>query len=170
MQAAIEPDILVLGKGLSSGHAPIATTMLTEDVAMKLERSANTSTFGWNPIAASAALATVKVFRRKTLWERSAMSGEYFMRLLDQLLDCGAVGEIRGRGLFIGIELVKNKRTKEPDPKLADRIMKRCLKNGVYLGVGGPHSNTLILAPPLIITREEMKEGALQIAEAITNG
>src|SRR5258708_38900583 len=120
---------------------------------MDWKPGAHASTFGGNPVAVEAALATIELLEHE-LVDNAARVGEHFMaRLRDLPKRCPIVGDVRGLGLMIGIELVRDQATKERAPELRDRLVQMCFGRGLLVLGAGP--NTLRICPPLVITREQ---------------
>jgi len=151
----IVPDIVSLGKPMGNGH-PIAGVIARRDI---VERFAGTteffSTFGGNPVACAAGLAVLDVVENEGIVERAATVGAV---LLDRLRDLEhpAIGEVRGRGLLIGVALVEDRKTREPAPALADDVANGMRDRGVLVGSTGPHENVLKIRPPLAFTAEHI--------------
>lgn len=145
------PDIMAVAKGIASGM-PIGATVARADL-MTWPPGAHASTFGGNPVACAAALATIALLE-ESLIENAARMGAHMMERLRQWparFPC--VGEVRGVGLMIGVELVKDKGTREKAPALRDAVVKLAFDRGLLiLGAG---ENTLRLCPPLVVTREQ---------------
>jgi 4-aminobutyrate aminotransferase len=145
------PDILAVAKGIASG-LPLGATVARADL-MTWPPGAHASTFGGNPVACSAALATIALLE-ESLMANAANMGPY---LRDRMTDWPArfphVGQVRGLGLMIGIELVRDQATRERAPELRDRVVNRAFERGLLiLGAG---ENTIRLCPPLVVTREQ---------------
>jgi 4-aminobutyrate aminotransferase len=159
--AGIEPDIMCLAKGIASGM-PLGA-MIARASLMDWTPGAHASTFGGNPVCIAAGLATFDLLQRKYI-ENARRMGEFiFRRTADWRERHRIVGDIRGRGLMIGIEIVLDQKTKEPAHDLRDRIVELAFAKGLLvLGAG---ENTLRLAPPLVI-EEEQVEFALGTIEA----
>jgi 4-aminobutyrate aminotransferase len=149
--SGVVPDILTTAKGIASGM-PLSATIARADV-MDWTPGAQASTFGGNPVAIAAALATLDLLE-ESLIENAARVGAHIMeRLASWPKRFPNVGEVRGRGLMIGIEIVRDQRTKERAPELRDRVVGMAFEHGLLvLGAG---ENTVRLSPPLIITREQ---------------
>lgn len=148
----VKPDIITLAKGIASG-LPLSATLASEDL-MRWKPGAHASTFGGNPIACAAAAATLDLLEGG-LVENAARVGAWLLdRLKQRLGDHPAVGDVRGRGLMIGVELVKDRTTKERATALRNElVMHAFLKHGlVILGAG---QNTIRLCPGLVCTEEE---------------
>ncbi|MGP8246313.1 MAG: acetyl ornithine aminotransferase family protein [Bryobacteraceae bacterium] len=145
------PDILAVAKGIASGM-PLGATVARAEI-MNWPPGAHASTFGGNPVACQAALATIALLE-EGLMENAARMGAHTMERLRAWPDrFRAVGEVRGLGLMIGIELVRDRESKERDPALRNRVIELAFERGLLiLGAG---ENTLRLCPPLVVTREQ---------------
>ncbi len=145
------PDIFAVAKGIASGM-PLGATVARAGL-MNWPPGAHASTFGGNPVSCEAALATIALLE-EDLVENAARMGAYMMaRLRDWPARFPIVGDVRGLGLMIGIELVRDQRTKEPAPDLRDRVVSMAFERGLLvLGAG---ASTIRLSPPLVITRDQ---------------
>ena len=145
------PDILAVAKGIASG-LPLGATVARADV-MTWPPGAHASTFGGNPVACAAALTTIELLE-KELVANAARMGAYIMgRLRDWPARFPVAGEVRGLGLMIGIELVRDQQTRERAPKLRNRVLELAFERGLLvLGAG---ENSIRLCPPLVITRDQ---------------
>jgi len=168
----VEPDIVTSAKGLASG-VPVGA-MLARASVMDWPTGAHGNTFGGNPLACTAALATLDLVESE-LMENAASQGEY---VLDALAEIQArhpsIGEVRGKGLMVGVEFVEDRDTKKPAHDLREEIVEKAFKSGlVMLGCG---ESTIRIAPPLNIGRELVDEGlqifenAISEAESETSG
>ncbi len=145
------PDVMVLAKGIASG-LPLGATVAWADL-MKWPPGAHANTFGGNPVAVAAALATLDLLERE-LMENAAQMGEYLMeRLREWPRRFRHVGDVRGLGLMIGIELVKDQGSKERDPQLRNKLVQMCFERGLLVLGAGP--NTIRLCPPLVISKDQ---------------
>jgi 4-aminobutyrate aminotransferase / (S)-3-amino-2-methylpropionate transaminase / 5-aminovalerate transaminase len=167
----VTPDILVVGKALTGG-LPFAACVGRDEVMRAWPRSAgeaiHTSTFLGNPVACAAALAAIRVLRDESLVERSASLGDRMIARLQR--DLGPhpnVGEIRGMGMMIGIELVKDRSTRAPSPDLAGRLMIECLRRGILILGGGIHGNVISLSPPFVITDGQADHALATLVEVL---
>jgi 4-aminobutyrate aminotransferase len=148
----VKPDVITLAKGIASGM-PICATLASEEI-MRWKPGAHASTFGGNPIACAAAQATLDLLQ-EGLVENSASVGSYLLQALkDAVGNHPNIGDIRGRGLMIGVEIVKDRSTKERASTLRNElVMDMFFRSGmVILGAG---QNTIRFCPPLILSREE---------------
>jgi len=155
----VEPDILCSAKALASG-LPLGATIAKSKI-MDWVGGSHASTFGGNPLSCVAANAVIDVTREERLLENATVQGAYIMKRLEELKQqTEIVGDVRGKGLMIGMEIVENKETKKPAPKKAAEIMKRSWKRGVAAITCGV--STIRIAPPLNITKE-LVDSALEI-------
>ncbi len=150
-----EPDVVVFAKGLANG-VPIGGLIATDELASSI-RSLSLSTFGGNPIATTAALANLNYIATNNLRQNALTVGAYLKERLWELQDRhAAIGDIRGLGLMIGIELVRDRATKEPSPDILLRVQEGARRRGLIVGRGGLHANTIRLCPPLIVSRTDV--------------
>jgi 4-aminobutyrate aminotransferase / (S)-3-amino-2-methylpropionate transaminase / 5-aminovalerate transaminase len=154
------PDIVAMAKGIAGGF-PLGAFMAKEPVSEAMKPGDHLSTFGGNPISCAAALANLEVLREENLIENSAIRGAELLARLKKLEERSSrVGEVRGRGLMVGLELVKDRASKEPAPEEAKRVRAALRENGVLVGVGGAYGNVVRLQPPLSITAAECDRAA----------
>lgn len=160
----IEPDIMTMGKALGGGF-PLGAFIVNEQVSEVFEYEDFSSTAGGNPVACAAGLATIEVIQREGLLEKTAKTGSYFLETLKQLASTEAqIGEIRGQGLFIGIEIVKPDDQK-PAPDAAKRIKAAMVEKGFLFDIFGPSS--IRLTPPLIIEFQHVDRFVEALAQVI---
>jgi 4-aminobutyrate aminotransferase len=148
----VHPDIVCSAKGIASGM-PLGVVISKADV-MDWVPGSHASTFGGNPVCIAAALATLDVIEREHLRENSTEVGNHMLkRMADWPKKYEIVGDVRGRGLMIGVEIIKDKKTKEYAAAERDRIVELAFERGVlFLGCG---PSTIRIAPPLIVTKDE---------------
>lgn len=159
----IEPDMINMAKGLSSGYQPIAAVGLGSKIGDVLfnsdEEWSHGFTYSGHPVAAAVALANLEVMQKEQLVEKTGgATGDYFQKKLAELSAHPLVGETRGKGLIGAIELVKNKKTRERFPEdmsVGYRCRKHCFANGLVMRAIG---DTMVLSPPLVITHAEIDE------------
>lgn len=156
----VVPDLLVVGKGMTGGM-PFAACIGTDAVMEAWPRSTgeaiHTSTFLGHPLGCAAALASMAVLREERLVERSAELGARLLaRLRAMTADHPHVGEVRGLGMMIGMEMVRDRESREPAPELAGRIVIETLRHGVLTLGGGIHGNVISLSPPFVITEAQV--------------
>src|SRR5450432_2144464 len=157
----VSPDIMTLAKGLGSG-LPIGMVVAKRSIMQKWTRGAHGNTYGGNPLCCAAALATIDLVEREYC-ANAAKVGAHFMRRLRGFAEkFSVVGEVRGKGLMIGVELVKDRVSKEPAKKLCDALITRAYHNGLILLACG--QSTVRFMPPLVIEAADVDE-AMDIVE-----
>ena len=162
------PDIVVLGKALGGGVLPIAACLARDDLNVAGAYAFGHYTHEKNPVTASAALATLEVIEHEGLVENAARVGAHALERLQEMKQRHAViGDVRGRGLLLGIELVTDRAAKTPAVDLAEQVLYRALSRG--LSFKTTMGNTLTLTPPLITTQVQM-DAALDILDACLAG
>jgi taurine--2-oxoglutarate transaminase len=173
----VVPDIITLAKGINSGYVPLGAMTISEKVAdwVRDKYFAGGLTYSGHPLACAAGVASIEAFREEGIVENSAELGEVLGHGLAALADKHeSIGDVRGLGLFYGVELVKDRETREPlVPFNASgesfapmaKIARAASERGLYLMT---HWNVIIVAPPLTITREELDEGLSILEEALT--
>ncbi len=160
------PDILALAKGIASGM-PLSATVARAEL-MQWPPGAHASTFGGNPVSVAAALTTLELLE-KELIDNAARVGAHMKARLDEFPRVfPVVGDVRGLGLMIGIELVRDQATKERAPELRDRLIQMCFERGVLLLGAGP--NSIRICPPLVITRDQGDFAVDTIEECLRAG
>ncbi len=145
------PDIVALAKGIASGM-PLSATIARAEV-MNWPRGAHASTFGGNPVSIAAALATIELLEESLIANAARMGAHLMRRMADWPRRFQHVGEVRGLGLMIGIEIVRDQQTKERAPELRDRLEYLAFERGLLILGCGP--NSIRLCPPLVITEEQ---------------
>jgi 4-aminobutyrate aminotransferase-like enzyme len=162
------PDLITVGKGIGGG-LPLAAVLGTGDVMTTWTSDAITSTFLANALTGAAGVAAIDVLRDERLVERSAELGaDALDRLTAGLAGNSRVGDVRGRGLFVGVELVAGPGSDEPDPGAAARAVRELRDRGVIVGRGGRHGNVLKLSPPLVIERRDLETGLDIMVEVLS--
>ncbi|WP_368652881.1 aspartate aminotransferase family protein [Ornithinibacillus sp. 4-3] len=167
----VVPDIMATGKGMGAGYTPIAATVVSDQImnsilnGSKLIMSGHT--YSANPQSAATALAVIDYIEKHDLVEKSAQNGKYLIGKMNELAGRSRIiGDVRGEGLFVGIEFVANKDTKSPFLKkynVINRIIDECFSNLLLIypanaGVDGINGDAIIIAPPLTITKQEIDE------------
>lgn len=154
----IEPDMMSAGKSLGGGF-PIGAFMARREIAQSFTSSDHSGTFSTNPFTCSAALATLRVIQKEQLDQQAAKTGAFMMQELSKLKETSKlVGEIRGLGLAIGIELVKDHESKEPATAETKEVQKRLLKEGVLVATSGAYNNVVRINPPLNIEEKHAQK------------
>jgi hypothetical protein len=152
----VVPDIVVFGKPIGNAF-PLAAVVTTREIA---ESSSNGmeffSTFGGNPVACAAGLAVLDVLRDEQLQENALRVGNYWIAALRELRQkYPLVGDVRGAGLFLGLDLVLSRETREAAPRQAAYVVNRLREMGILAGTDGPHHNVIKLRPPLIFAEAD---------------
>ena len=169
--SGVAPDIVTCGKGMSGGYMPVGAALASARVMEAVTHGGGFNhgfTYSHNPVTAAACLATLEILEREALVERSRQMGERAMSLLAPLARHPHVGDVRGRGLMIGIELVAEKSSRQPFPRSeqkAERLAASALSAGliIYPSGGcatGTAGDVVMLAPPFVVTDSELKEMA----------
>src|SRR5580700_1650757 len=159
----VTPDIVTCAKGLGNG-TPVAATITTTELAASYSGPI-ISTFGGNPVASVAARATIEFIEEEKLLENAETMGNYFRGKLDELQQkYPLIGDVRGKGLMIGLELVKDRVTKEPAPQETTQLLERTRQNGLLIGKGGLYGNVVRLSPMLNIGKTDV-DAAIRILD-----
>ena len=149
------PDIVTMGKPIGNGH-PLATVVTTPEIAASFNNGMEYfNTFGGNPVSCAIGLAVLDVIAEEGLQENAQRVGTHLMDGMRELMEKHAlIGDVRGLGLFIGIELVLDRQTLAPAPEQASYIANRMRERGILLSTDGPYHNVLKIKPPLVFTKE----------------
>ncbi len=152
----VEPDIMTMAKGVANG-TPMGVAIATPEVADSLT-GLTISTFGGNPVSCAAALATIRVMEEEAPPEHVEEVGAVLRRGLEGLQEkYPLIGDVRGKGLMQGVELVRDRETKEPAPEETVHLMEAARERGLLIGKGGLYGNVLRIAPPLIVTKDDVE-------------
>ena len=159
----ITPDIVTLGKALGGGILPIAAVIARQELDVCGDYAIGHYTHEKNPVTARAALTTLEIIEDEGLVERAAELGTYVLdRMRELMLRAPHIGDVRGRGLMFGVDIVRSRETREADLERAERIYYRCLDGGLSFKIS--QGSVLTLSPPLTIAREDL-DRALSIVE-----
>jgi len=155
-EQSVVPDIVVLGKPIGNGH-PIGAVVTTPEIAASFDNGMEFfSTFGGNTVSCAIGLAVLDVVEEERLQVHARQVGEHLLARLRLLVDRSPlVGDVRGSGLFIGVELVRNRETLEPAATEAFDIVNRLREEGILIGTDGPHRNVLKIRPPMPFSIED---------------
>jgi len=167
----VVPDIVTCGKGMAGGYMPVGAVLVSERIVDAVARSGgfvHGFTFSHNPVTAAACLKTLEILQQEKLIPRAARLGELAQELLAPLRDHPHVGDVRGRGLLLGIELVADRDGRRPFPRAerkAEAVFARAFEAGLvtYPSGGcatGEDGDVVMLAPPFVVTEDELKEMA----------
>lgn len=165
---AVEPDIVVMGKPIGNGH-PLAAVVVTKAIADAFNNGMEYfNTFGGNPVSMATGLAVLDVIQQEEMQQHAKETGEYLMAGLRQLANKHAIiGDVRGHGLFIGAELVKNRTTLEPALPEIDLVVEYIRNRGYLLSTDGPLHNVLKIKPPLTFNKTNADELLVLLDEAL---
>jgi 4-aminobutyrate aminotransferase len=159
----VEPDVVTVAKGVASGLPLGVTTAKSEMMAWP--PGAHASTFGGNPVSCAAALVTIKLLKEQLMANAAAVGAHFIDRIKALQEKHAIIGDVRGKGLMIGVELVKDRKTKERAIKERDQLVDECFKRGLLvLGAG---RNALRLSPPLVLSKDEADIAAGILDEAL---
>jgi taurine---2-oxoglutarate transaminase len=172
----VVPDILTMAKGINSGYVPLGAMAIREPIAdwVRSRYFAGGLTYSGHPLACAVGVASIEAFKEEGIVEHAAELGPVFRSLLNELAEKHpSIGEVRGLGCFWGLELVRNRATREPlvpfnasgeAAQPVARLAKAALERGLYLMT---HWNVVMVCPPLTITREELAEGIAILDDAL---
>jgi 4-aminobutyrate aminotransferase-like enzyme len=158
------PDLVAIGKGIGCG-IPTAAVAARGDVIACLNEGEMSSTVGGNPVSSAAVTAILEIMDSEKLADNALKMGRLMKERLSNIAEKSRyLGDVRGKGLVMGLELVKDKKTKEPAPGLTRQLICRCAENGLLVGAVGIFGNVIRVAPPLVINESEAQE-SLDIME-----
>ncbi len=161
----VRPDIMTVAKGIASGM-PLSAVVAGKGIMAEWAPGAHGTTFGGNPVSCAAAIATIGVIEKERLLDNAQETGRYALQRLHVMKEkCDCIGDVRGLGLMIGIEFVSEGK---PDTERLKRILSYCLDKGLVMLECGVDRNIIRLAPPLVVSREEIDRGLDILEEAIT--
>jgi 4-aminobutyrate aminotransferase-like enzyme len=163
----VTPDIITLAKGIASGF-PLGAFVTRTDIANCLRPKDLFATYGGNPMAMIAGLANLEIIEREQFVRKATEKGKQFRKGLEELMEkYKLIGDVRGRGLMLGFELVKDRVSKRPAIEETDKIMNLAFEKGLLLGLGGMSSNVIRIKPPLVISGEEIDRALTILAEVL---
>ena len=152
----VVPDIMVIAKGLGNG-IPIGAVVAKREIAECMAEKFLFHTYGANPAACAAGRAVLRVIRDEGLQENARRVGAALKQRLIALQEkFPSIGDVRGRGLMLAIELVKNRRTREPDPETTARVFEESRRHRLVLSKSGPHRSVLRMVPPLCLSIDDL--------------
>jgi alanine-glyoxylate transaminase/(R)-3-amino-2-methylpropionate-pyruvate transaminase len=151
----VMPDLVTLAKGIGNG-APLGACVTRPEIAAVMKNRLHFNTFGGNPISMTQGLATLEVIDRENIQQNALHVGTHLKNLLLELQERQPlIGEVRGMGLMLGVELVRDRRTKEPASTEAAEVLELCKDRGLLVGKGGLFGNTLRIKPPMCLTMDD---------------
>jgi 4-aminobutyrate aminotransferase len=163
----VEPDLMTMAKGIANGF-PLGATVATDEVAASF-KGLTISTFGGNPVSSTAALATIEVMEAESIPARAAELGTRLRAGLEALAERHAlIGQVRGMGLMQALELVEDRGTRAPAPARAGRLLERARQEGLLVGKGGLYGNVIRIAPPMLVSEEEVDDALRLLDRALT--
>jgi 4-aminobutyrate aminotransferase-like enzyme len=164
----VAPDIMVVSKSIAGGFPGFSVILARKELLENLEILVHAGTFRGNHIGCAAAVANMTFIKEKKLPERAARLGTYVMKSLKDLQEeSKIVGDVRGKGLFIGIELVKNKSTKEISGDLVKKVIMKMFRRGILVFSCGDKKSTIRLMPALTIPHELLDKSLQILRDAI---
>ena len=150
------PDIVTMAKGIGNG-IPLAAVITRPEIARALAERIHFNTFGGNPFCCAIGKAVLEVIEREGLQQNCLDQGSYLLNGLKKLASRHSlIGEVRGKGLMVGVELVRDLKTKEPASQECARVFERAKELGVLIGKGGFFGNVLRIKPPMCLTRPDV--------------
>ncbi|XP_028668933.2 5-phosphohydroxy-L-lysine phospho-lyase [Erpetoichthys calabaricus] len=165
------PDIVTMGKPIGNGH-PIACVATTQEIASAFSATGVEffNTFGGNPVSCAIGLAVLDVIENEQLQENATKVGDFFMKLMNDLKEKHPViGDVRGCGLFIGVDLIKDKETRDPATKEAEEAVRRLKDDFIVMSTDGPGRNVLKLKPPMCFSMEDAQLVAEKLDQIFTD-
>lgn len=164
----VEPDIVVLGKPIGNGH-PLAAVVVTEEIANAFNNGMEYfNTFGGNPVSMVTGATVLNVIQQEEMQRHAKETGDYMLQLLKELMPkYPIISDVRGHGLFVGAELVKDRTTKEPAVPEIDFIVQRMKERGFLLSTDGPLHNVLKIKPPLVFTKDNAYQMVKHLDEVL---
>jgi len=163
----VTPDIMCISKAIGNG-IPISFVAYRKDLDEKLEEMFHLGTYRANPLGLAAATGVIEYIESRKLLDRTLLLGEHALRRFKELEEkYEFIGDVRGVGFMIGIEIVKDKKSREPDPSKADAIRRELFTRGVLMHTCGHYGNVLRFMAPLVITREHLDKGIDVFEEAL---
>ena len=154
----VVPDIVTLGKPMGNGH-PIAAVITTEKIASSFNNGMEYfNSFGGNPVSCSVGKAVLEVIEKEKLQQNALHVGRYFLSKLEKIKKKNKeyISEVRGRGLFLGVDIIKDHDHLKPNKKLAKKIINDMRENGILLSTDGPYDNVIKIKPPLVFNKKNV--------------
>ncbi|MEI6211872.1 MAG: aspartate aminotransferase family protein [bacterium] len=163
----VEPDLMAMAKGIADGF-PLSAFIARADIAAAFTPGDHLSTFGGNPVCCAAALANIEAMLEEDMPGNATRRGEQIRKRLGAFQErCGRIGDVRGRGLMIGVELVTDLQQKTPATNEARQVRAFCREQGLLIGIGGLYGNVLRVQPPLVLTEAEADRACDILEKAI---
>ncbi len=164
----VTPDIMAIAKSIGSGF-PLSAVVASHKLMSHWGAGAHSTTFGGNPVACAAGLAVLDIIRDESLLENSRKMGQKLIDGLEQLQQkYPIIGDVRGAGLMVGLELVQPDGQKTPNPQAVSQLLNECLSRGLLLYSAGLHNNVIRTFPPLIVTESQIDEALQILADSLS--
>ncbi|USN98368.1 MAG: aspartate aminotransferase family protein [Phycisphaeraceae bacterium] len=164
----VTPDIVTMAKGIGNG-APIGCVITRKEIAASLAQRLHFNTFGGNPVSMAQGIATLEVMHEENIQQKAKEIGAHLRQGLDSLAKKhDLIGDVRGMGLMLGVELVRDRSTKEPAGPETAKVMELCKDMGLLIGKGGLYGNVLRIKPPMCLTRDDCDFLRAVLDEALT--
>ncbi len=168
-QMGLTPDFITLGKGLAGGLAGLSVVIGRGDI-LDHEDGYESGTFAANPVCCAAAIACLKAIDEEKMMENSKKLGQYALDWMSELMaKHDIIGDVRGKGLLLGMELVKDRKTKAPAPDKAREVASAMLKKGIIVDRAGHFSNVIKMTPPLVIDKEQLEFSLQQLDDVFSS-
>jgi 4-aminobutyrate aminotransferase-like enzyme len=165
--AGIVPDVVCVAKALCNGM-PIGAIVSSRELQERWGVGAHGTTFGGNPVSCAAGVAVMKTIAEQGLVSNAATRGDELMTALKGVMAADErVGDVRGRGLMVGVELVKDRASREPDTETSEALVLACAEQGLLVLNCGTHHNVIRFLPPIDVTSEEIGRGVELFAAAL---
>lgn len=154
----VQPDIMVIAKSIASGF-PLSAVVASRELMRKWKPGAHSTTFGGNPVACAAGVATLDVIREENLLDNCRQMGQRLKAGVEQLKNkYPVIGDVRGVGLLVGLEMIIPGTDKQPNPQAVEQLLTACLERGLLLYSAGVHNHVVRIFPPLIVNAEQVDE------------
>jgi alanine-glyoxylate transaminase/(R)-3-amino-2-methylpropionate-pyruvate transaminase len=151
----VTPDLVTTAKGIGNG-APLAACITRPEIAQMMKNRVHFNTFGGNPVSVTQGLATLEIVESENIQQNALRVGTHLNNRLCELQERHPlIGEVRGLGLMLGVELVRDRKTKEPANTETIDVLERCKERGLLIGKGGLFGNTLRIKPPMCLTKDD---------------
>jgi ethanolamine-phosphate phospho-lyase len=156
-----------MGKPIGNGH-PMAAVFTSTEIAKSFEEMEFFSTFGGNPVSCAIGLAVLDVIEEECLMNNAEKLGEIFIDGFNDLKNqYSIIGDVRGRGLFIGVEIIKKHDNLAPAPLKAKEIVNKMLSKNILLSIDGPHKNVIKIKPPMVLSEEDVRFTIKSLGEVL---
>ena len=168
--AGVQPDIVTMGKSMGNGH-PLSVVVVKKEIADKFNNGMEYfNSFGGNPVSCAVGKAVLKVIREEKMQQNAYKVGKYLLKKLKHLQEeFSLIGQVRGKVLFIGIELIKDRAKLAPARKEAEKIVNAMMRKKILLSTDGPDRNVIKIKPPMVFNSKNADELVLKLSEVLSN-